>query len=46
MKARAQVEAAYDSLLMQSLKERQLGQLTGAAATASKQEAGVAAPGH
>ena len=34
MKARAQVEAAYDALLMQSLKERQLGQLTGAAATA------------
>ena len=36
---RARVEAAYDSVLMQRLKERQLGQLTGAAATASKREA-------
>jgi hypothetical protein len=43
MQARAQVEAAYDALLMQSLKERQLGQLTGAAANASKQEAGSSA---
>ena len=45
MKARAQVEAAYDAVLMQSLKERQLGQLTGAAATASKQEAGGSSSG-
>lgn len=36
---RARVETAYDSVLMQRLKERQLGQLTGAAATASKREA-------
>ena len=45
MKGRAQVEAAYDAVLMQSLKERQLGQLTGAAATASKQEAGGSSSG-
>jgi len=45
MKARAQVEAAYDAVLMQSLKERQLGQLTGAAASASKQEAGSTSSG-
>lgn len=38
---RARIEAAYDSVLMQRLKERQLGQLTGAAATASKREAVV-----
>jgi hypothetical protein len=36
--SRARVEAAYDSILMQRLKERQLGQLTGAAASASKRE--------
>ncbi|NBQ20933.1 MAG: hypothetical protein EBU30_04450 [Synechococcaceae bacterium WB6_3B_236] len=39
LKGRARIEAAYDSVLMQRLKERQLGQLTGAAATASKREA-------
>ena len=37
--ARAKVEAAYDAVLMQRLKDRQLGQLTGAAATASQVEA-------
>jgi len=41
LKGRARIEAAYDSVLMQRLKERQLGQLTGAAATASKREAVV-----
>ena len=38
---RARVESAYDAVLMQRLKERQLGQLTGAAATASKREAAI-----
>ena len=33
------MEAAYDAVLMQRLKERQSGQLTGAAATASQVEA-------
>lgn len=44
--ARAKVEAAYDAVLMQRLKDRQLGQLTGAAASASKLEAsaGVGEP--
>lgn len=37
--ARARVEAAYDAVLMLRLRERQLGQLTGAAASASKREA-------
>ncbi len=41
LNGRARVEAAYDAVLMQRLKERQLGQLTGAAATASKREAVV-----
>jgi len=36
---RARIEAAYDAVLMLRLRERQLGQLTGAAATASKREA-------
>ena len=36
---RARIEAAYDDVLMLRLRERQLGQLTGAAATASKREA-------
>ncbi|MEB3177297.1 MAG: CPP1-like family protein [Synechococcus sp.] len=41
--ARARVEAAYDAVLMQRLKDRQLGQLTGAAATASQVEASAGA---
>ncbi|MFZ4565198.1 MAG: CPP1-like family protein [Prochlorococcaceae cyanobacterium] len=36
---RARIDAAYDAVLMLRLRERQLGQLTGAAATASKREA-------
>jgi len=40
---RARVESAYDAVLMQRLKERQLGQLTGAAASASKREATIQA---
>lgn len=36
---RARIEAAYDAVLMLRLRERQLGQLTGAAANASKREA-------
>ena len=41
--AKAKVEAAYDAVLMQRLKDRQLGQLTGAAASASKVEASAGA---
>ncbi len=36
--AKAKIEASYDALLMVSLKERQLGKLSTAAASASKQE--------
>ncbi len=37
-KAKAKIEASYDTLLMQSLKDRQLGKLSNAAANASKRE--------
>jgi len=36
--AKARVEAAYDAVLMARLKERQLGQVSAAAATASQKE--------
>ena len=37
-KARARIEASYDSVLMNSLKERQLGKASNAAINASKKE--------
>ena len=36
--AKARIEASYDSLLMVSLKERQLGKASNAAVSASKKE--------
>ncbi len=38
--ARARIESSYDALLMNSLKERQLGKVSNAAASASKKEEG------
>ena len=38
--ARSKIEASYDALLMNSLKERQLGKISNAAASASKKENG------
>ncbi len=38
LQARARVEASYDALLMESLKERQLGKVSNAAASASLRE--------
>ncbi|HJN36505.1 MAG: CPP1-like family protein [Prochlorococcus sp.] len=40
--ARARIESAYDAVLMSRLKERQLGNLSQAAATASQKEEGKA----
>ena len=41
--ARARIEAAYDAVLMARLRDRQQGQLSPAAATASQREDGTAA---
>ena len=41
--ARAKIEAAYDAVLMARLRDRQQGQLSPAAATASQREDGTAA---
>ncbi|WP_320674583.1 CPP1-like family protein [Prochlorococcus sp. MIT 1341] len=40
-KARAQIEASYDSVLMSSLKQRQLGKVSTAAANASQKEQAI-----
>jgi hypothetical protein len=42
--ARARIEAAYDAVLMDRLKERQQGKVSTAALNASQREAAVAAP--